>query len=56
MGNYDIDFFIFRPHPHITTLKFPKLERDQNAAEKFQIDINESTKLQKSTKVDKIIF
>jgi len=31
-------------------LKFPKLERDQNAAEIFQIDINESPILQKSTR------
>jgi hypothetical protein len=36
--------------------KFPKFERDQNAAEKFLIDINESEKLQNSAKVDEIII
>jgi hypothetical protein len=36
--------------------KFPKLKKVQNAAEKFQIGINESTKLKNSMKVDKTII
>jgi len=34
--------------------KFPKFKRDQNAAEKFQIGIDESEKLQNSIEVDEI--
>jgi hypothetical protein len=42
VGNCDIDFFrhcfcIMKP-------KFPKVERDQNVAEKFRNGINESEK------------
>jgi hypothetical protein len=35
--------------------KFPKFEREQNAAEMFQIGINERAKLQNSMNVDKTI-
>jgi hypothetical protein len=35
--------------------KFPKFEREQNAAELFQIGINERAKLQNSMNVDKTI-
>ncbi len=44
----DIDFFIFNDHFRIRRTKFLKFERDQNAAENFQTDINESEKLQTS--------
>jgi hypothetical protein len=45
IDNCDIDFFTFRNCVHIMRLKFLKFERDQNAAENFQIGINESMKL-----------
>jgi len=56
LGNCDIYFFVFCHRFHIMRPKFPKFERDQNAAQKFLIDIYESEKLQNSAKVDEIII
>ena len=44
LGKCDTDFFIFRCCFRIMRLKFPKFKRDQNAAKKFRIGINESEK------------
>jgi hypothetical protein len=55
-GNCDIDFFIFRCDFSKMRPKFTKFKRDQIVAEIFQIGINESEKVQKSTKGDKIII
>ncbi len=55
LGNYGINFFIFRHRFHIMRPIFRQFERGQNAAKKFQIGNNKSEKLQDSTKLDKII-
>ncbi len=46
LGNWDIDFWIFRHHFYIMRKNFQKFERGWNAAEKFWIGNNESMKLQ----------
>jgi hypothetical protein len=44
VGNCDIYFFIFRHRFCIMRLKYLKFKRDQNAAEKIQIALNERAK------------
>jgi hypothetical protein len=56
VSNCDIDFFIICHRFCITGKKFPKFERGQNAAEKFQIGNNESVQLLNSWKVNETII
>ncbi len=45
LGDCNIEFFNLFLSLNIIGSKFPKFERDQNAAEKFQIGINKSERL-----------
>jgi hypothetical protein len=45
VGNFDIDFLIFRHHFHIMSLKFPKFDRVWNVAKIFENCERKSAKL-----------